>query len=111
LKALTVRQPWASLIVAGIKDVENRSKPTRFRGRLAIHSSLRVNQQAMEEFGHLIDPCPPLGAVIGSVDLIDCVADSRSEWAEEGYHHWILTNPHRLKRSRPMKGSLGLWEV
>jgi hypothetical protein len=111
LKALTVRQPWASLIVAGVKDVENRSKPIKYRGRLAIHSSLRINEEAMEEFGHLIDTSVPLGAIIGSVDVVDCVVASPSQWAMNGYYHWVLANPHQLKRIRPMKGSLGLWTV
>src|SRR3954452_3561016 len=41
MKALTIRQPWAALIMAGSKDVENRVRPTSFRGRLAIHAGLR----------------------------------------------------------------------
>src|SRR3954453_23306276 len=41
MRALTIRQPWAALIMAGSKDVENRVWPTSFRGRLAIHAGLR----------------------------------------------------------------------
>lgn len=36
VKVLTVKQPWASLIVHGIKDIENRSWQTNFRGRVLI---------------------------------------------------------------------------
>lgn len=39
MKALTIKQPWASLIMECGKDVENRSWSTSFRGRVAIHSS------------------------------------------------------------------------
>ena len=41
MKAITIRQPWASLIVHGIKDIENRSWQTNFRGRVLIHSSVK----------------------------------------------------------------------
>ena len=38
MKTLSVRQPWANLIVRGIKDIENRSWKTNFRGRILIHA-------------------------------------------------------------------------
>ena len=39
MKAITIKQPWASLIVHGIKDIENRSWSTKFRGRVLIHAA------------------------------------------------------------------------
>ena len=39
MKTLSIRQPWASLIVKGFKDVENRSWRTPIRGEIAIHAS------------------------------------------------------------------------
>lgn len=41
MRALTVKQPWAELIITGLKDVENRSRRTTFRGRFAVHTGLR----------------------------------------------------------------------
>lgn len=41
MKALTIKQPWAELIINGLKDVENRSRLTHFRGRFAVHAGLR----------------------------------------------------------------------
>jgi ASCH domain len=41
MKALSVRQPWAWLIIAGHKDVENRSWTTTYRGPLLIHAARR----------------------------------------------------------------------
>ena len=41
MKALTIRQPWASLIALGVKTIETRSWPTRYRGPIAIHAGLR----------------------------------------------------------------------
>jgi hypothetical protein len=110
VKTLTVRQPWASLIVAGFKDVENRPRPIRYRGKLAIHAGLKVDCEAMEAFGHLIKGSLPLGAVIGSVDVVDCVSDSDSPWALSDRYHWILANPRRLKRPVRATGKLGLWD-
>ena len=84
MKILTIRQPWASLIVAGIKDVENRSWLTSYRGRLGIHAGSRVEQDALDAYGHLLDGDLPRGALIGSVTLVDCISNSRSKWAEPG---------------------------
>jgi len=42
LPALSVRQPWAWLIVSGLKDIENRPRPTHYRGPLLIHAGLSL---------------------------------------------------------------------
>lgn len=39
MKALSIKQPWAHLIVSGVKDVENRSWKTNYRGRIFVHAS------------------------------------------------------------------------
>jgi hypothetical protein len=110
LKVLTVRQPWASLIVAGIKDVENRSWSTKFPGKLGIHAGMRVDTQALDEFGYLLGDRPlQRGALIGSVTLLDCIQNSKSEWAEHGVWHWVLTDARTLVHPRRMDGRLGLW--
>jgi hypothetical protein len=41
MKALSIKQPWAQLIIMGAKDVENRNRSTNFRGRFAVHVSLK----------------------------------------------------------------------
>ncbi|HTV55212.1 MAG TPA: ASCH domain-containing protein, partial [Terriglobia bacterium] len=45
MKALSIRQPWAWLIVNGFKPIENRSWNTNFRGRILIHASLKVDRE------------------------------------------------------------------
>ena len=107
VKALTIRQPWASLIMAGIKDVENRSKPTRFRGTIAVHAGQGVSAEGMAAHGHLADSYPA-GAIIGTVDIVDCVRDSGSEWAMDGHWHWILANPRPCAPVRA-DGKLSFW--
>jgi ASCH domain len=98
LPALSVRQPWASLIVRGIKDLENRTWTTRYRGRLLIHASGTID----EEFGAAdfakyakrlgevarIDDLPR-GGVVGVVRLVECVDVSRSRW-HEGPVGWVF---------------------
>jgi hypothetical protein len=91
-RALTVRQPWASLIMSGGKDVENRSRPFSYRGTLLIHAGLGTDAEGMTEHGKVL-PEWPAGVIIGTVELVACVRDSRSPWAEPGYWHWILRNP------------------
>ena len=39
--AITIKQPWAYLIAAGIKDIENRTWPTKFRGRVLVHAAAK----------------------------------------------------------------------
>ena len=39
MKVITIKQPWASLIVSGLKNIENRTWKTNFRGRVLIHAA------------------------------------------------------------------------
>jgi hypothetical protein len=116
MKALTVRQPWADLIVLGVKDVENRTWRTHYRGPLAIHSSKgRPSKPDVERAEAIGGPLPfaewhDLGRVIGRVTLLDCVLDSTSPWAEEGAWHWLLADPGSVVAPDVVRGRLGLWE-
>jgi hypothetical protein len=106
---LTVRQPWASLIVDGIKDVENRSWSTDYRGRLWIHAGAsRVDDEP--DYRELAADAPR-GVVLGSVTLVDVVRDARSPWAMSGQCHWLLAGATRLKVAVPANGRLGLWPL
>ena len=107
LKVLTVRQPWASLIVSGMKSIENRNWTTSFRGRLLIHAGKTIEQT---EWNEMFDALPT-GAILGSVDVVDVVRDSTSEWAEADSFHWILANAIEFDSSIPATGKLGLWNV
>jgi len=51
------------------------------------------------------------GCIVGSVEIVDCVQDSTSEWAERGQWHWICRNAKVFAQPvRNVKGRLGLWE-
>lgn len=113
MKALTVRQPWASLIIAGRKDVENRTWCTDHRGRLAIHAGLHIDPDGVRAHPRLareLDVERWRGFVLGTVTLVGCVDDSNSRWADPGAWHWLLCNPRHYSRPVPAKGKLGLWD-
>lgn len=121
-KALTIRPPWAQLIIMGVKDVENRSWKTDYRGPIAIHMGTQVSVEHLEMasatlehigidlMGALFDPRSfPAGHVLGTVELVDCVKDSSSPWAIADQWHWVLDRPQAFT-PEPVKGKLGLWE-
>lgn len=129
MKAITIKQPWASLICMGIKDIENRSWPTKIRGRILIHASVKPVKyhSALEFFGEdrLIVikekigdvPSLPLSSIIGSVEIVDCVSkshdsirDSKSIWADSNCWHWVLSNPILFPEPIPVKGKLSFWD-
>ncbi len=110
MKAITIRQPWASLIMAGIKTVENRTWRTSYRGPLLIHAGAGTDREAMARYGHLL-PGWPAGVILGTVDLTGCVRDHPSPWAEPDCWNWLLARPRPLAVPVPARGRLGLWDV
>jgi hypothetical protein len=130
VKVLTVKMPWAWLIVAGWKPVENRDWSTTYRGQLQIHASQsctfadfmaaclfmqgdpRIPWPAIRKamLNANIRPgsrCPGLGQIIGQVDLVDVVTVSRSPWFT-GTHGLVIANPRPLSPVYAT-GRLGLW--
>lgn len=106
MKALSIKQPWAFLIAHGIKDIENRTWRTNFRGRIYIHASAKWFDGADNLYGlftpeqseHLMSKlpfCPDFkkeakkpdklirSAIIGEVDIVDCFINYPSIWAEK----------------------------
>jgi hypothetical protein len=112
--ALSVRQPWAWLIVNGVKDIENRSWRTHLRGPLLIHASSSLDGYAenIEWVRRKRGISVPLdlarGGIVGVVDVIDCVESHKSKWFEKGSFGWVIANPRRLK-FRLCKGAVGLF--
>ena len=123
MKALSLKQPWAWLLFHG-KDVENRTWKTKFRGNILIHAS-KTWDSAGERWIYInlcrgklpIKECPtrhdPLmkrGALIGVVDIVDCVEQFDSPWFF-GPYGWILMRPIEFSKPYWLKGSLGLFNV
>lgn len=114
-KALSIRQPFAWLIVEGHKEVENRSWSTRYRGPVLIHAGLSrsdFNDEEAEYIAKKYRVSIPhelvFGGIVGVVDLVDCVEKSSSRWHVAGKMGWVLANPRKLS-FRPCKGALGLF--
>lgn len=126
MKALTICQPYAHLIVRGEKLVENREWPTNYRGRLLIHAGKSrswLDESNEEEFKALGDPLA-FGAIVGAVTLVDCLHIDRIQTGEyDAKHPWLRAHAHTngawcwvlsdVTRFMPVpwKGSLGLFDV
>jgi len=121
LKCLSVNQPYASAIIAGGKDIENRTWAASYRGPLLIHASANVARLRDDVLGWVRERCPgcpadaadfTLGKVIGIVTLDNCVdiaSRALSRWAE-GPVRWLVSRPVALP-AFPARGKPGLFEV
>lgn len=72
MKVITIKQPFASLIAAGLKEYEFRTWKTAYRGDMLIHAGKRVDVEAMKKFKHF-GLSYPLGCIIAKATLTDCV--------------------------------------
>lgn len=148
MKALSIRQPWAWLIVRGVpefvpvpvpdrpesrtlefsgrvafKDIENRTWPLprgfKLPQRIYVHAGIRVDECLEDLFQIGIPPYWAMmgfgksaarGALVGEVDIVDCVTQSKSPWFE-GPYGFVLANPMAYETPIPHKGKLGFFEV
>jgi hypothetical protein len=113
LKALSIKQPWAWLILNAGKNIENRSWNTTIRGRILIHASkgmttVEYNDAAAYawERGVAIPHQTNVmrSGIVGSVEIVDCVTSSDSPWFM-GPYGFVLRNPIILP-FQPCKGAL-----
>ena len=148
MKTITIKNPWAYLICSNIKPIENRTWPTKYRGKVLVHASANPvknfpNPLNVEQWNSLAPDQKlllrsntlPNSAIIGSVEIIDCVVNHESIWAEkteipslgdvlEDIHYlgkamtpnpliynWVLANPVLFaKPILNVKGKLSFWE-
>ncbi|MFP4145888.1 MAG: ASCH domain-containing protein [Phycisphaeraceae bacterium] len=118
-KALTICQPYAHLIMAGEKLVENRTWPTRYRGPLVIHAG--KSRAWLDSWDQPVPEDMPFGAVVGWVRLVDCVRlggelPEKLAWLREHEHAsgpwcWVLADPHPAPKPLPYRGRQGLYEI
>lgn len=72
MKAITIKQPFASLIAAGVKEYEFRTWKTKYRGEILIHAGKGVDKKAMKKWeGYGLEY--PSGCIIAKVHLSDCI--------------------------------------
>ena len=106
--ALGIQQPWAELILRGIKTLEIRSQPTRQRGRIYLYASKRLSslpaaESAAHHEGISLENLP-LGLLVGSVEIFDCRKCRRRDHNAAcvpaelliGQYAWVLANPQRF---------------
>ncbi|MGJ7024952.1 ASCH domain-containing protein [Petrimonas sulfuriphila] len=155
MKALSVKQPWSFLICSGIKPIENRTWkcPQKYIGeRVLIHASgnkkLNLSTLTREQYNDACDKfdwnsttVKPIdrwdrSAIIGSVEIVDCVLNHPSIWAEKTesiptdvydisnglpaylgkynnnvVYNWVLANPILFdKPILNVKGKLSFWD-
>ena len=139
MKALSIKQPWAWLICAGHKDIENRTwkigrnsrhGPYSTRDvdnfsiklpeRVYVHAGKKFDEEALELLTErfpetnmsLLNPAARnvLGAIIGEIDILDCVTESESPWFT-GPYGFVLSNPVLYSTPIPYRGQLGFFEV
>lgn len=138
MKALSIKQPWASLIMAGRKEIEVRTWKTDYRGPLIIHAGKKIDREAMDFFrglnpvfdNRLGPPCKiirnlefPMGCILGKVNLMEICLMLPNAWRRWRplhcipdpyhtlYHAWWISNPIKLKNPIPCKGQLGLFNI
>jgi len=117
-KCLSVRQPWAWLIVNGWKNVENRTWHTEYRGPILIHAGKTFDRGGydwVKRNASFVDNLPGLsdfeiGCIVGCVRLCAMVSTYPSVWFE-GPCGWLLDMPQAYLVPVPYSGKLGLFEV
>ena len=72
MKTLTINQPFATLIVEGLKEYEFRTWKTNYRGEILIHAGKAVNKKAMKKYEYLGLEYPK-GCIIGKATITDCI--------------------------------------
>lgn len=136
MKAITVWQPWATLIAIGAKEIETRSWATKHRGPVAIHAAKRppfpaeqidtgvIIASEIDAYYGSASPWDelPRGVVLCVCELVDCFQIDEShgqalDWRElafgdftPGRYGWKLRVIEVFKTPIPAKGAQGLWE-
>ena len=86
MKALSLKQPWAELVVPGRKTIELRNWNTKFRGEFLVHASLNPNKDAVARLGFTD---LPLGCIVGKATLVDVKQyKSKEEFASDQNKHF-----------------------
>lgn len=136
MKALSLIQPWASLVAIGAKLYETRSWQTNYRGEIAIHASKNkeaLNLCLQQPFVDVLfkrrtwDSAVPLGGIVAVVNVLGCAPAEQydqppysdmlgiyerafGDWSP-GRYVWQLADIRLLPEPVPCRGALGIWNV
>lgn len=124
MKAITICQPYAELILRGDKPVENRTWQTGYRGPLLIHAGKSLNWM---HFTPADIPANTMafGAIVGIIEVTHCISRSylHSPTCDDALRHlrdnvhavgpymFVLKNPRRFAQSIPYRGQQGLFDI
>lgn len=129
---LSIKQPWAWLIMNEYKDIENRSWQTKYRGPLYIHAGKKFDKTLFDNEPSL-ESCTAnqitamflggmynhhhemkLGGIVGRVRLVDILdplhKPNYSYWWEPGFYGWVFEDPEKIDFF-PCRGKLGLFKL
>lgn len=122
MKAISIRQPWAWLIVNGYKDIENRTWDTKYRGMVLIHASKGIKRADYDAAKAICDSLPPgqrpilpafdkleRGGIVGYTHIIGTTRKNYSPWFFGPVGFQILTS--RPLPFQPLKGRLSFFET
>ena len=125
MKAITMKQPWATLIAEGYKEYEFRTWKTKYRGDIYIHAGKGIDKEAMKRFSHL-NLKYEYGAIIAKAKIKDCILVDNNfrKMAKEKnplVYKNIIDNPdwkgygfqlEKVEKIKPISatGKLSLWE-
>lgn len=117
IPCLSILQPYAWLIVNGIKPVENRTWSTRFRGRVLIHAGKTYSKgdhaEDLEQWLHRGYPTrrdDMIGGIVGEAVITNCVSSHPSEWFY-GPYGFVMDKPKAYTKLIPYRGALGFFNV
>ena len=140
MKALSLTQPWASLVACGAKRIETRSWSTAYRGPLAIHAAKAFPRDCREtaefdfhfrrflieagyvhRFGGIDVSTLERGAIVATCRVVRCartelivsqISDQERAFGDysSGRWAWLLNDIVRLPEPITARGALGLWE-
>lgn len=125
MKVITIKQPFASLIAAGLKEYEFRTWKTNYRGEILIHAGKGIDKESMKKF-EALKLNYPTGCIIARANLTDCVPITeavKTELREKNFLVYSGTTENqdwsgygfKLENAEVIKpifanGMLGLWE-
>lgn len=124
MKVLTIKQPWATLIIQGDKRFEFRSWQTKYRGDLLIHAGKGIDKEAMKRLVKYLPEELPYGKILGKVKLVDCIkmspefkelllkenSDIYTKSSFQEHYGWQVSDVEVFENPIEAKGHLSLWE-
>lgn len=122
MKVLTIKEPWATLIIDGYKKYEFRSWKTNYRGKILIHAGMSMELDVLNKVSNYNLKCSK-GAIIGEATITDCIkVDEKFDndlkkldpivYGQSNHNNvyaFKLDNVIKYDNPIPVKGKLGLW--